>query len=424
MKELLRNGLGMRNALRGAGRLGGLSLLGCVLLACILHSEILMLPAGLEWASRVFYRCAFFVILPFRVLVAAVIPRVDHHWPLVHFIASCLGTPFFLWGCWRLSRSLYRRASARRQQTQSSPSSSGRAVMARRQFLSRSAAGAVSLATGGITGYASFVEPSRVKVRNYEVHIRGLPQELEGMRLVHVSDTHYGPYTSITFVEKAIEQANELQGDVVILTGDYVHFTPQSIERGIEVLGQLRSRFGSVAVMGNHEHWEGAEACRRVFERVGIPLLDNTRLFLTPEGLRDGPVPGKSLCLAGVGDLWEDEVSFEKALGGVPGDMPRVVLSHNPDTAELIRRGQRIDLLLCGHTHGGQVRLPVVGPPFVPTRHGKKYLGGMCHGPHCPVLVSRGIGLAGVPARFRVPPEVGLVVLRRDSDPMDVRESG
>ena len=204
-----------------------------------------------------------------------------------------------------------------------------------------------------------------------------------------------------------------LEGDLVVLTGDYVHLTPRSIESGISVLARLRARYGAVAVLGNHEHWEGAESCRVVFRRIGIPLIDNARLFLTPEGLVPEARPGQCLCIGGVGDLWEDAVRFDLAIDGAPDSTPRIVLSHNPDTAEMVRQSHRVDLMLSGHTHGGQVSFPYVGPPVNVSAYGRKYLQGLCHGPHCPVIVSCGVGLAGVPARFGTRPDITEVRLRR-----------
>ena len=385
-----------------------LGVASCVLLACILQSELLLPPHWLERPGRILYRVAFFIIIPFRVPMAAVFPRVGHHWTMAHYVVSSLGTPFFLWGCWALWRRVRRKPPV--------PQQASRTPVGRRRFLLRTAAGAAAAAAAAAAGcgaYASIIEPGCIKLRTYEVPIDGLPAELDGIRLAHVSDTHYGPYTALSFLEGVAGRVSALDTDYVVMTGDYVHFTPRSIERGIGLLAKFKSRLGSVAVMGNHEHWEGAGACRREFERIGLPLVDNARLFLTPDGLRGEPIPGKSLCLAGVGDYHEDMVSFEKALDGVPEAMPRIVLSHNPDTAELIRTGQRVDLMLCGHTHGGQVSLPGIGAPWTGSQYGSKYLGGMCRGPHCPVLVSRGVGIALLPLRFRVPPEVGLVTLRR-----------
>jgi len=232
------------------------------------------------------------------------------------------------------------------------------------------------------------------------------------LKIIHVSDTHYGPYTSLSYLEKVVKKVNALKGDLVVLTGDYVHRTRRSVEPGIGVLSGLRARYGVLAVLGNHDHWEGTELCRTMFHRIKIPLLDNRHVYLTPEGIRNSPQCDRSICLAGVGDLWEDEVSFKKALEGIPPAMPRIVLSHNPDTAEMIDQTQRVDLLIAGHTHGGQVKLPLYESMFAPTQFGHTYLGGLCEGPECIVLVSRGVGLAGVPVRFFVPPEIAVITLK------------
>lgn len=388
-----------------------LGLAGVVLLVCMLLSELLLLPFWLEPLGRVLYRAAFFLILPLRVLLMPLIPRVDHHWPLQHYVAACLGTPYFLWGV----AVLYRRAVSRLRAMRPRRAATVPAALTlgRREFLLASTTGAAMAASGGIGFYASLVEPSQLRIRRYEIPIAGLPAELEGLRLVHVTDTHYGPYNASRYIEEALEAANALEGDLAVLTGDYVHFTPRSVAPGIALFARLKARFGTVAVLGNHEHWESAAACREAFRRIGVPLVDNDRLFLTRNGLSPEPDGDRALCVAGLGDLWEDRVLFARAFRGVPDAMPRILLSHNPDAADLVDAGHRVDLMLSGHTHGGQVSLPVFGPPVVPSRSGAKYLGGLCEGPRCPVLVSRGVGMAGIPMRLRVPPEISEVRLVR-----------
>ncbi len=208
-----------------------------------------------------------------------------------------------------------------------------------------------------------------------------------------------------------IDEALKLNGDLFVLTGDYVHRTAKAIEPGIGILGRLKAKYGVVAVLGNHDHWEDAEACRAQFNQIRVPLIDNTRVFLTRQGLTLDPASRSALCVGGIGDLWTDHTDFEAALGALPSDMPRLLLSHNPDTAELSTAPVRIDLMLSGHTHGGQVWLPVIGTPIVPSRYGAKYIGGLCQGPRYPVLVTRGVGMALLPIRFCVPPEISKITL-------------
>lgn len=390
-----------RPALRMVVRL---ALLGLLLLVCIAQSEYLLTPVALEPLGRTVYRIAYMIILPVRAIVFPFLGQVDHHWPLRHTLVACLGAPFFYWGLWRA----WQRYRERRMDTQ--PESQARNGVSRRMFLAGSAVGAAGVTVGG---YGVLVEPECLKVRRYDMPIQDLPEPLNGLRIMHIADTHYGPFVSLAYLERAVAQANALQPDLVALTGDYVHRSRSAVVPGIGVLGGLRSRLGTLAVLGNHEYWEGAEACREALRGIGATLLDNAHVYLTPEGFGDTVLPGKTLCMAGVGDLWENEVSFYRALENVPLDLPSVVLSHNPDAAEIAEPGYRVDLMLAGHTHGGQVRFPIIGAPISTTAYGSKYIGGLCYGPHFPVIVSRGVGLAGIPIRLGVPPELVLITLKR-----------
>jgi hypothetical protein len=254
----------------------------------------------------------------------------------------------------------------------------------------------------------------RPRVTRRVLALRGLPREMDGIRVAHLSDIHHGCWMPLEQVERVVAQANALRPDLVLLTGDYVHQSPAYIDPVARALGALRARMGAVAVLGNHDWWEGAPRMRQALAAAGIPLVDNGRLVLTPEG-RLEPRAERGLCIAGIGDLWEDETDFAAALDGVPDAMPRLLMSHNPDAAEedaLSRGGWRVDLMLSGHTHGGQVWVPGLGHPVVPSRYGQKYAGGLVQGPACPVLVSAGIGMAVLPVRFATPPEIIELTLR------------
>ena len=130
--------------------------------------------------------------------------------------------------------------------------------------------------------------------------------------------------------------------------------------------------------------------------------------------MRPDTTSAEGLCLAGVGDLWTDRQLYARALAGVPGTTPRLLLSHNPDIAEeraFVSSGFRVDLMLSGHTHGGQIYIPGLGTPILPSRYGQKYAQGLVQGPTCPVFVSRGLGTALLPLRVGVPPEIAVIEL-------------
>jgi hypothetical protein len=373
-----------------------LALAGAFLFLALVAGEYLLLPAGWEILGRGLYRLAFLLVLPARLVCLPILGLAAHRADWIYWAGVSLVAPFaYAWAVRLLLHSPPRPAD-------------DEVSLGRRSFLFRGALGAAALPAAGFGGYASLVAPQRLRLREERIALAGLPPALEGFRIAHVSDTHYGPFVSLPFLEGVVAQVNDLRADLLLLTGDYVHRTPRAIPGGIAVLGRMRARLGAVAVLGNHDHWEGADAVRDALRREGIELVENRCLYVDRNGLSASP---KGLCIAGVGDLWDGVVDPRAALSSVPPGTPRILLSHNPDVAEMIPEGTRVDLMMSGHTHGGQIRLPILGAPGTPSRHGEKYLGGLCAGPRCPVLVSRGVGITGIPVRFGVPPEIGLVTL-------------
>ncbi len=406
----------------------GIAIAGTVLLGLLLAGNGLIYPAWTAGPGAWLYRLAYLAILPAHLVVGVLSPPVDNHWPTVNWVLSSYLTAALGWLVWRGARRLWRWAGtapasapapasalAPAPASALAPASASAPAPApgwtRRQLLLGASTGTAAAAVGGVAGYGALIAPQRIRVRRYSVAIDGLPASLAGLRVVQLSDTHYGPFITPGYLREVVDLANRLGPDLILLTGDYVHRTPRSIRPGIELFAGLRPGLATLAVLGNHDHWEGAASCRRVFDELGIPLLDNRRMFVTERGVTDAAPERGGLCVGGLADLWEDSPSFEAALGGVPADMPRILMSHNPDVAETAPAEVRVDLLVAGHTHGGQIRLPVVGAPLVPSRYGDKYAGGMCQGPRGRVLVSRGVGMSILPVRLGVPPEISLIEL-------------
>lgn len=361
----------------------------------LLALHLQALDLSLDFAPlRAAARIADVVCLPFALPAGWVFPPVAHHHPVANYVLRTGLAAAALVLAWQALPWI------RRRPPDAAPGPT------RREVLLGGAAAAAAAA--GV--WATAVEPGMLRVRRYEITLANLPTGLDGFKIGHASDTHFGPYIGEAHIRRAFDLLNAEAPDLLVLTGDFVHRTPKAIPTGLGVLGHGKARLGSLAVLGNHDHWEGADACRQELEKQGIPLLENRRVFLTAERLHHEPVPG-AVAICGVGDLWEGVVDPREALAGVPEAMPRILLSHNPDVAELILDA-RFDLQLSGHTHGGQVSLPLLGTPLVPSAYGSKYAGGLVQGPRWPVLVSRGVGMAVTPVRLNVPPEVSLIVLR------------
>lgn len=290
------------------------------------------------------------------------------------------------------------------------PESPAAGGISRREVLGRALL--VGTATAG--AWSTLVEPSWVDWTSHRVALPGLPSRLHGLRVALVSDIHRGGYNTMDYLVRVADELNRWRPDLVLMPGDFVFGSAMHFGEAAEFVARLRTRVAPLGTLGNHDHWQGAREARRQLGAAGMHLLDNGRAFLDERGELTPDAPRRGLCLAGVGDLWAGSPDLRQALDGIPEGMPRLLLSHNPDFAEEPEAQEfrgRVDLMLSGHTHGGQVRLPVAGAPLLPSRYGQKYAEGWCRGPRWPVYVSRGVGTTLLPVRFGVRPEVALFEL-------------
>ncbi|MEK7689203.1 MAG: metallophosphoesterase [Deltaproteobacteria bacterium] len=276
-------------------------------------------------------------------------------------------------------------------------------MFSRRQFLK----GAITAGAAGLIADGVFFEPRRIVVEKKTVAINILPQVFEGFRICQLTDIHHSPFVGIKFIEKVVEEANTLKPDLMVLTGDYVDDSHKYIEPAVSALRKLKSPNGIMAVLGNHDHWAGVELTKDVFNKYRVPVITNSNKLIE--------IKDKAICIAGVGDFMEGTQDLKAAFHGVSNDISRILLSHNPDYAEVMSKTERVDLVLAGHTHGGQVRLPFSIAPVTMSKYGQKYTGGLVRLPHTQVYVSRGIGVVGFPIRFNCPPEITLITLTRDA---------
>jgi predicted MPP superfamily phosphohydrolase len=221
------------------------------------------------------------------------------------------------------------------------------------------------------------------------------------LRLVAVSDLHLSPWRpSYVQARQAVARANAERPDLVVLLGDYVN-TPASIEDAAALLGQLRAPLGVYAVLGNHDHWNGASAVTRALSARKITVLNNRTVVI-----RKG---GQPFCLAGMDDPGPTNPSFRTLFeGAVPG-IPLLLLVHNPEMV-LWPPLQRADLVLAGHTHGGQIWL--AGRYLTPmSDFNHRHLAGLFREGHPWLFVTRGACLGHAPPRWYCPPEIAVLEL-------------
>lgn len=234
------------------------------------------------------------------------------------------------------------------------------------------------------------------------VPVAGLSPEFAGYRIALVTDLHNGPAVPRWWLERAVERVTALAPDLIALGGDFVSHARSDLAGLQSLLAPLHAPDGVVAVLGNHDHWVGPELVADVVRHAGAELLLNRHLLIGRGAAR--------LAVAGVDDLAHGAVRVAEALAGVPDSTPVVLLSHNPDLVEYLPPGVRVDLMLSGHTHNGQLHWPLIGPLTVPSQFGRRYMHGLHYVGSTWLYVSAGVGSGAIPIRWGNPPE--LPVLR------------
>ncbi|MFO7168594.1 MAG: metallophosphoesterase [Chloroflexota bacterium] len=260
---------------------------------------------------------------------------------------------------------------------------------------------AVAGLLGALTwGYAAFVEPRRARLEHVELRLPRLPRGLDGLRIGHLTDLHLGFRYTERNALWGVEQMRREAPDLIVITGDLVSFQ-HAIPDIAAALRGISAPLGVYAVPGNHDHWEGVDDVRAALAVCGVTMLINEH-----RRIRRG---GADLWLLGVDDLWDGSASLSATLRGVPAGAFTLLLAHAPDfVTEAAARG--VDVQLSGHTHGGHLRLPLLGPLGMP-RFGRRYVMGRYQVGPTALYVSRGLG--GPPLRLLCPPEATIITLRR-----------
>ncbi len=229
-----------------------------------------------------------------------------------------------------------------------------------------------------------------------------LPAAFQGTTVAFLTDIHHGPYVSLDYVTAVVRTTALLNPDLIIHGGDYSLREGRYIAPCFEVLAGLSAPLGVYGVLGNHDYWHGLKETRAGMVAAKVEELTNRGLWLRKRGDR--------LRLAGVDDLWAGKPDLAAALDDATPTDACVLVSHNPDFAEVLT-DRRVGLVLSGHTHGGQIVVPGVGAPWTPSRYGMKYASGLVEAPATRVYVSRGLGLSSVPMRGFCRPEITLLTL-------------
>jgi predicted MPP superfamily phosphohydrolase len=271
------------------------------------------------------------------------------------------------------------------------------------------------LAFGGI-GYE---RRNNLKTEHVNLSFPNLPPSFHGFRIIQISDLHASFWVGRDYLMEVVREINKLKKDLVVITGDIItgsvnnfwkRWMPKInndyLSMVIDVLGNLDGG-DKIAVLGNHDQWDGKKTELRLvgeLERVGIQDLRNSSKKLS-RGL-------SSLYVAGTDDYWVS-CDLEKTLRGVPKNEFKILLCHNPDVRTHINNETKIDITLCGHTHGGQVAIPFISQHFIPIKDPFRYQAGLIKEPYGYTYVNRGIGTLVFPFRLAASPEITRFTLQK-----------
>jgi predicted MPP superfamily phosphohydrolase len=290
----------------------------------------------------------------------------------------------------------------------------GKFKITRRSFIRLCILGAM-----GFAGGKGIVNSRKLELVKLHINLDNLPTVFNGFKIGQITDIHAGPLVPRDLIKEGVDLVMSSQPDLIVLTGDFINgatkilwttygrFKEKHYQYCIEELSRLNAPLGVFACLGNHDFWSGPEVADKVangLKNIGVRVLRNES-----QALKRGD---ESLEIIGVDDYWGGSYSLSNALKEVPERTCRILISHNPDVNEDIENlKENIDLIISGHTHGGQIVLPLVGALYMPSPFGQKYLAGLVRDGNRQTYVSRGLGLFFVPIRLNCSPDVSVLTL-------------
>lgn len=256
--------------------------------------------------------------------------------------------------------------------------------------------------------YGSFIEPRMVTVKNYDIDIKK-NETNERIKIAAISDPHFGPFKKYQYSQKIADKIDQQNPDVIVLLGDYIYGLEENAKY-IEPIIKLSEKYPVFVISGNHDYHlpeyksikqrDKTEVLKQILKKYNLELFENNNKQLT--------INNQQFYIIGIKEIWTGEADLEKAMQDVDQTKPIIMLCHNPDF--IMKAMGKVDIMLSGHTHAGQIRLPFIGPvPPLPDELGRKYDQGLFQFEQSQLFITPGIGEAGPRARLFNPPEISIL---------------
>ncbi|MCC6824373.1 MAG: metallophosphoesterase [Acidobacteria bacterium] len=286
--------------------------------------------------------------------------------------------------------------------------------------------GLLFIAAAACLAYSYFFEPHRLVVRNAEIRVKGLDRTLDGLQITVISDIHAGSNAvDHAYIENLVQTVNAQNADLIVILGDFVAQTHSAEPAGrralrmpVDEIGKalsgLHANIGVFAVLGNHDGWYSDDEVAAALSRNGIRVLQNEIAAVQYNGTAFRLLGLRDHMHIKTWSRWNTDIEKVVTEAGGSGDL--IVLEHSPDVLPIMAGSpllsSQMRLFLAGHTHGGQVWLPILGRPMIPSSYGQKFAYGHIREKGIDMFVTSGVGTSILPFRFMVPPEIVVLILR------------
>lgn len=260
-------------------------------------------------------------------------------------------------------------------------------------------------------GWKVYNDTTNITIENSELKIEDLPDALQGMKIVHISDIQGDEYTGRARIDRYIQKVNAQNPDLIIFTGDLISYGTDFINMAAEEFGRAEAKYGTFAVVGDHDYWAGVEDVRRALEREGIPLLQDENRTVAIDSTTH-------IQLTGITEVYSkaSDPAVVDSLTSSPTNAELKIFASHQVADQLISsaRQNNYDLMLAGHTHGGQIRVPFMGMSFSASERETEYVSGLYLEEGLPINVNNGLGFTLAPIRYNAPPAITVIKLKKE----------